>query len=479
MHLALLLVILSITTLELTRGAPAGQGHGQGHGHKPQHKQLDDDARQKLRASCKKHPTGCKGNTPEQNKQREMVKSGLIKEYKNLHRGASDREAEQHVEARMQRIHKIKKQHHHEVGLDDIEPVDNGLMHGHILVSEDDLQQMEQVKQAGGGGRRKRLASIFFEQEFWKKYPLPIHYYIDQWFKDNAPQAATLIRAGLQDITDAVPCIQFIEENTQQSDPVGHPQIQYLASGSSACGANSYVGFRGGTHFSNPGFNTIQVSPPPDSCISSGFFRGMITHESLHSLGFDHEQSREDRDNYVDVLWDNIDPNMYTDMNTTNFNGGPTNPGRNTSVYGVPYDYQSVMHYANATALKPALQDPNNNALWTFDPDTRVGTPIAGTMVAKKPGVTSFSQQPAPKLTKNDITVLKRTYCVDPNTCKDTYVDCGTDVLAAGGDCSSNTDLQTNCPHSCGSCTVLSVAPPTFVTATQAPIIVSSDDASS
>ena len=35
-----------------------------------------------------------------------------------------------------------------------------------------------------------------------------------------------------------------------------------------------------------------------------------VIHEFLHSLGFNHEQTRPDRDQYIKVLYENIEPGM-------------------------------------------------------------------------------------------------------------------------------------------------------------------------
>nr|XP_040026674.1 meprin A subunit beta-like [Gasterosteus aculeatus aculeatus] len=63
-----------------------------------------------------------------------------------------------------------------------------------------------------------------------------------------------------------------------------------------------------------------------------------IEHEFLHALGFWHEQSRADRDDYVNIMWDRI-----SDGKEHNFN---TYDDSTSSSLGVAYDYGSMMHYS-------------------------------------------------------------------------------------------------------------------------------------
>ena len=74
---------------------------------------------------------------------------------------------------------------------------------------------------------------------------------------------------------------------------------------------------------------------------------GIIIHELLHIVGFNHEQSRSDRDDYVDIIFDNIVPGSNYRVN---FNKAVTNNL-------VVYDYNSVLHYPRLSwNKKPYLQ---------------------------------------------------------------------------------------------------------------------------
>lgn len=75
---------------------------------------------------------------------------------------------------------------------------------------------------------------------------------------------------------------------------------------------SSYVGRLGGKQ-------TISVGSPDQTDPLNRVVckHGNIVHEIAHSLGFFHEHSRPDRDQYVSVLWDNIEGGEYETLSGT------------------------------------------------------------------------------------------------------------------------------------------------------------------
>ena len=67
---------------------------------------------------------------------------------------------------------------------------------------------------------------------------------------------------------------------------------------------------------------------------SREFTPGVIQHEFLHAVGLLHTQARMDRDNYIQIIWDNIHPDDKKDFNKHDSNH-----------FGLPYDFHSLMHY--------------------------------------------------------------------------------------------------------------------------------------
>ncbi|XP_031560437.1 zinc metalloproteinase nas-15-like [Actinia tenebrosa] len=65
--------------------------------------------------------------------------------------------------------------------------------------------------------------------------------------------------------------------------------------------------------------------------------KGIVMHELMHTLGFFHEQSRLDRDDFVTIHWENIDPKRR-------YNFQKYEHGKADSL-GFDYDYESIMHY--------------------------------------------------------------------------------------------------------------------------------------
>ncbi|XP_067305561.1 meprin A subunit beta-like [Pseudorasbora parva] len=84
--------------------------------------------------------------------------------------------------------------------------------------------------------------------------------------------------------------------------------------------------------------------------------KAIVEHEFLHALGFWHEQSRYDRDDYVTINFQNIIKGYESNFDKYDENL--------TTIQGTPYDYYSVMHYD-----KNAFSNGNGSTIITKRPE--------------------------------------------------------------------------------------------------------------
>ncbi|KAK2892389.1 hypothetical protein Q8A67_012377 [Cirrhinus molitorella] len=107
-------------------------------------------------------------------------------------------------------------------------------------------------------------------------------------------------------------------------------------------GCWSYIGR------SSPGGQTLSIG---NGC----GIKGIVEHEFLHALGFYHEQSRYDRDDYVTINYENIKKGYESYFNKRSENSSTTQE--------TPYDYYSVMHFD-----KNAFSNGNGSTIITKQP---------------------------------------------------------------------------------------------------------------
>lgn len=122
-----------------------------------------------------------------------------------------------------------------------------------------------------------------------------------------------MIRLVMREI-ESKTCIRFVPR-TRETDFI------LIFSGD---GCTSGIGRTGGQQF---------VSLEKDGC----FTPGTITHELIHTIGFDHMHNHQDRDKFIEILWDNIKPKEQHNFNKVDW--------RKFYDFDTGYDYFSVMHY--------------------------------------------------------------------------------------------------------------------------------------
>ncbi|KAJ8337955.1 hypothetical protein SKAU_G00369210 [Synaphobranchus kaupii] len=106
-------------------------------------------------------------------------------------------------------------------------------------------------------------------------------------------------------------CIRFVPRSSQRD----------FISIENRDGCFSYLGRTGGKQV---------VSLSRYGCV----YNGIIQHELNHALGFFHEHTRSDRDQYVRINWENVAPGTISNFQT-----------QDTNNLNTRYDYTSIMHY--------------------------------------------------------------------------------------------------------------------------------------
>jgi len=170
------------------------------------------------------------------------------------------------------------------------------------LQTEDQLREIILNQEANG-----QDSAISNPRMKWPGGVVP--YVISSYY--SAQERAVIVRAMAE--YHAKTCLRFVPRTT-------HADYIHIVKGN---GCNCPVGRVGGAQTLSLGNNCV--------------FFGLVIHEIGHAIGFWHEQSRFDRDNYITINWGNIWPGLAFAFEKKTRSV--------TQDLGLPYDYSSVMHY--------------------------------------------------------------------------------------------------------------------------------------
>ncbi|XP_035705615.1 zinc metalloproteinase nas-4 isoform X2 [Folsomia candida] len=296
---------------------------------------------------------------------------------------------------------------------------------------------------------QKEKNAVILDKHKWNRGIVP--YTISADFVSD--ERATIARAMSE--YHAKSCIRFKPKSPQSSDR------DYLAIVKGQ-GCSSHVGRLG---------NGEQILSLGAGCVSVG----IALHEMMHALGFWHEQSRPDRDQYVTVYYENIKEGMAYNFHKQSW--------ANVQNLSRDYDTGSIMHYGAYAFSKgkglPTIlpKNPNEqigqrreftvtdikkiNTLYKC-PQTNQEEDIADVQATEKPSSSTgcqdngehckyWSEHDECERNPKYMKVYCRKSCNFCGDCHDSNRHCN--YWASIGECTKNPSyMKSNCKKACKTC---------------------------